>query len=309
MSPGAKVGGFLAGLVLVGLIGAGIGAVAGPIDTASDEHDVEAGHGDAPAGDAPADSGHGGHGTEPEAPAEDGHADHGTEPEATAAAPGTTDTQDGYTIVMEPSADEVRFRITDPGGEPVVATEIVHEKPLHLVLFGEDRGRYAHLHPEVDADGTWSVARPPLEPDTYRVVADLQPVGGPALVLAGRLTVDGEPTDRGGVPGGDSPVTVDGISVALDGHLDVGDVELAFTATRDGQVVEPEPYLGARGHLVAFRNDDLAYSHVHPHDGTSGPVGFTATFPTAGSYTLFLELKVDGVVRTFAFRVEVSSHG
>ena len=39
--------------------------------------------------------------------------------------------------------------------------------------------------------------------------------------------------------------------------------------TRDGEPVETEPYLGAGGHLVALREGDLAFLHVHP-DAASG---------------------------------------
>ena len=37
------------------------------------------------------------------------------------------------------------------------------------------------------------------------------------------------------------------------------------TVTRDGEpVTDLQPYLGAFGHLVAIRDGDLAYLHVHP---------------------------------------------
>ncbi len=54
--------------------------------------------------------------------------------------------------------------------------------------------------------------------------------------------------------------------------------ELAVTVTRDGApVTDLDPYLGALGHLVAIRNGDLAYLHVHPIRGrrrrrADGPV-------------------------------------
>ena len=64
-----------------------------------------------------------------------------------------------------------------------------------------------------------------------------------------------------------------------------------------------QPYLGAYGHLVALRDGDLAYLHVHPqHTDTAGPdIGFDADVPTAGTYRLFLDFQHAGVVRTAAF--------
>ncbi len=70
-----------------------------------------------------------------------------------------------------------------------------------------------------------------------------------------------------------------------------------------------EPYLGAGGHLVALREGDLAFLHVHPTeshaDEHDSSIGFAATFPTAGRYRLFLQFKVDGRVQTVAFTQEV----
>ena len=74
-------------------------------------------------------------------------------------------------------------------------------------------------------------------------------------------------------------------------------------------MVEPvavEPYLGAGGHLVALREGDLAYLHVHPTGGPgSGPVSFMTEFPTEGRYRLFLQFKHEGKVHTAAFTRDV----
>lgn len=324
MRAGTKVGGFLAGLVAVGVVGAGVGALAGPIDTEPADHET-AEH-DAPSGGASEPgSEHGGTGhegtgsegdmdpaaTDPatdEAGGHEGHEEAPADAEGAEAALGTSATQSGYRLALDPTDTEIRLQVLDPDGEPVVDTEVLHERPLHLIVVGRDLVGYAHVHPEVGADGTWTVARPPLAPGSYRVVADLKPVDGPELALAGDLTVPGEIVSRGGVPEPGNPTTVDDLTVTFDGHPQVGDTELAFTVTRAGEAVEPEPYLGARGHLVAFRGDDLAYSHVHPGDETDGPVRFTASFPTPGLYRLFLDLQVDGEVRTFGFTVEVDDH-
>lgn len=47
--------------------------------------------------------------------------------------------------------------------------------------------------------------------------------------------------------------------------LATGFTELTFEIRRDdGPVSQLEPYLGALGHLVALREGDVAYLHVHP---------------------------------------------
>src|SRR4029450_189627 len=80
-----------------------------------------------------------------------------------------------------------------------------------------------------------------------------------------------------------------------------GEAGLRFTVTKAGHTVHPEPYLGAGGHLVALREGDLAFLHVHP----VGDGRFAATFPTEGRYRLFLQFKDAGRLRTVAFTQEV----
>ncbi|MEU7865015.1 hypothetical protein AB0B91_65845, partial [Nonomuraea sp. NPDC049141] len=70
----------------------------------------------------------------------------------------------------------------------------------------------------------------------------------------------------------------------------------------------------AYGHLVALRQGDLAYLHVHPHgepgDGRTRPgpeVSFSAEMPSAGAYRLYLDFKHGGVVRTAEFTVVAGS--
>jgi hypothetical protein len=85
---------------------------------------------------------------------------------------------------------------------------------------------------------------------------------------------------------------------------------LDFEVLRDGVPVQDlEPYLGARGHLVALREGDLAFLHVHPDEegeAQPGHIGFGVEYPSAGRYRLFLQFKHQGVVQTVAFTREVA---
>jgi hypothetical protein len=87
--------------------------------------------------------------------------------------------------------------------------------------------------------------------------------------------------------------------------------ELAFNVTQDGKPVEVEPYLGAGGHLVALREGDLAFLHVHPVDrdgggASSDAIRFMTEFPSAGRYRLLLQFKDAGEVHTAEFTQEVT---
>jgi hypothetical protein len=78
--------------------------------------------------------------------------------------------------------------------------------------------------------------------------------------------------------------------------------KLTFTVTRAGRpVTDLQPYLEARGHLVALRAGDLAYLHVHPMESRErGRIAFAAHYPSAGRYRLFLQFKAAGRVHTAA---------
>jgi oxalate decarboxylase/phosphoglucose isomerase-like protein (cupin superfamily) len=88
--------------------------------------------------------------------------------------------------------------------------------------------------------------------------------------------------------------------------------DVRFTVLRDGRVLDDvEPYLGARGHLVALREGDLSFLHVHPKDdATEGrDIRFGIEYPSQGRYRLFLQFQHDGRVHTAAFTQEVRGDG
>jgi hypothetical protein len=144
------------------------------------------------------------------------------------------------------------------------------------------------------------------EPGSYRVFADFKRDGA-NQTLAGDLTVDGAAAQKP-LPPPATTATADGYKVSLAGTGSQAgrETELAFTITRGGRTVKTERYLGAGGHLVALREGDLAFLHVHPAGGSGGrAVRFETDFPTPDRYRLFLQFKDGGTVRTAAFTRDV----
>jgi len=223
---------------------------------------------------------------------------------------------EGYAVSFAPTqfqrgeASQLRFAIDDAGGEPVTEFDELHERRMHLIVVRRDGTGFRHLHPEMDAAGTWSVPVRFGAPGVYRAFADFS-VGGEQRTLAGDLFVSGGEFESRPFPAPQGIDSNDGYEV----RLAVGDPvagehsELSFSVARDGRPVAGiSPYLGAKGHLVALREGDLAFLHVHPeegHEAAADEVAFDATFPTAGRYRLYLQFKHEGVVRTAEFTVEV----
>ncbi len=207
--------------------------------------------------------------------------------------------------------DELAFRILDSDGRAVRDFEVEHDKRMHLIIARRDMTGFQHLHPRMDSSGTWRTPLRIREAGSYRVFADFKREGE-ARTLAADVAVDG-PIEWQDLPAAaDSARTPDGYEVRMEGGSGAGrEADLRFTVTRAGKPVPVEQYLGAGGHLVALREGDLAYLHVHPagHDEGSDPVAFATQFPTAGRYRLFLQFKHEGEVHTAAFTHEVSSSG
>jgi hypothetical protein len=288
------------GLALVALLGVGaaVGSAAGPIDVGgTPTHDS---HDDPTA----------------TATATDPHATHDTtteEPPMTAELPagGLVVSQDGYTLVPDTRTltpgTTFAFTITGPEGTPVEAYQELHDRQLHFIVASRDLASYAHLHPSRDQDGRWSVEVPDLPAGAYRAFADFQPAGADQYTLGVDLTAPGPATAA--EPLHPSNVDeVDDFDVTLDRDGTGASSEVTITVRRDAQVVTTEPYLGAAGHLVALRDGDLAYLHVHPlGDEPAGPVRFAVEVPSAGLFGLFFDFQVDGQVHTARFVLDADS--
>jgi hypothetical protein len=196
------------------------------------------------------------------------------------------------------------FRIADGRGQTVRDFDVEHTKRMHFIVVRRDMTGFQHLHPTENADGTWSVPVTLPAAGSYRVFADFS-VGEKPYTLADDIAVDG-PLRSEPLPAPAAAFEVDGLRVALtEGAAKAGtESELTFSVTRAGKPVALADYLGAKGHLVALRQGDLAFLHVHPDENR---LKFMATFPTAGTYRLFLQFKTtDGRLHTAAFTQEVT---
>src|SRR5829696_3042941 len=218
----------------------------------------------------------------------------------------------GYTLQGSSKTFEVGreeafgLRILDKAGRAVRDFDEQHGERMHLMVVRRDLVHYQHLHPSLGADGTWFVPLVLPEPGVYRAFADFS-VGREPLTLGADLHVPGE-TWLASLPDPTSVARVDGYEVELDAGTPTADAEsaLTFRITRQGQDVEElEPYLGALGHLVALREGDLAFLHVHPTGGAGARIMFHAVFPSMGLYKLFLQFANEGRVHTVDFTREI----
>ena len=316
MTTPMRVAAFVTGLLALFGVAVGVGSLAGP---AAATGPATPGSTAGPGGHGPDDGG-GAHGGE-----DHGGEDHsGEAPAAGTGLPGgLMVTQDGYTLDLAQRQLPARadapltFRVLGPDGRPVTRYTTEHGQDLHLIAVRRDLTHFQHVHPRRAADGTWSTTLDLSDPGTYRVFADFTPAGADGLTLGSDVAVAGRATPQP-LPSPGRTAEVDGYTVTLDGTLEPGqESELTLSVSKDGQpVTDLQPYLEAYGHLVALRDRDLAYLHVHPlgspGDGRTAPgpgITFAATVPSAGAYRLFLDFRHDDVVRTAEFTATAGAGG
>jgi hypothetical protein len=261
-----------------------------------------------------------------EAPAEGGHDDTGGGHAATATEvpKGLQVSQDGTTLevlstgLVAGRRTDFAFRIVDEDGHAVTAFTSTHDKLMHLIVARRDLSGFRHVHPTMDADGTWRLPLTVAAAGDHRFFADFQPAGREeGLTLGIDVPVAGAyaPTP---LPPAALTSTIGDYRVTLHGELTPGtSSRLTLSVDKGGvPVTDLQPYLAAYGHLVALRQGDLAYLHVHPDgepgDGRTkaGPdIVFYAEVPSAGTYRLYLDFKHGDVVRTAEFTAVAGGHG
>jgi uncharacterized protein DUF4396 len=211
---------------------------------------------------------------------------------------------------------KLSFTVVGSNGQPVRDFQVEHTKRVHLIVARRDLTGFQHLHPRQGRDGHWSTDIRIDDAGSYRVFADFKR-RGENNTLAADVAVDGPLDSRAMAPVGTTADAGDGYRVKLAGEASTAgeEAELGFTVTHAGKEVAVDDYLGAKGHLVALREGDMAYLHVHPaeagHGGSedestgSEPIAFATEFPSDGRYGLFLQFKHQGKVRTAAFTRQV----
>jgi hypothetical protein len=225
----------------------------------------------------------------------------------------------------------LHFVVTHPEtGARVRDFVLNHEKLFHLFIVSADMNEYQHIHPELDADGSFTVETLLPRAGLYKLHSDFFPSGGTLQVLHSELTTAGyRAPRRGGVERAALTAdasfvkTIDGMKISLEW----GGAELvpgAFVRLKyrlaDARTGEPvrdlEPYLGAWGHTLILDADQSDYLHSHPTETLpegverarlrGGPtVEFGAMFPEAGLYRIWTQFQRGGRVSTVSFTVEV----
>lgn len=198
--------------------------------------------------------------------------------------------------------------------------QIVHDKKFHLLIASEDLNWFVHEHPEMNADGTWSMPIKFPAAGKYWVYGDVAPAGKSSQLLITQVNVMHGPKanwDKSLVPSM-GPVTVSGVTAnlsAVDGSFPIGKntlVEVQLTDSGGKPVLDTEPWLGAAGHMMIIHQDGQTVVHSHPKEDAEtvamskeGKFRFMARFPKAGLYKAYAQFSHQGEIKTFGFVLDI----
>jgi hypothetical protein len=205
----------------------------------------------------------------------------------------------GFQLVTDGiRAQSGTFHLETTAGTRVTGFTPTHGALLHTIIIRRDLSGFQHVHPTIGPDGTWTVPLPDL--GAWHLVFEMQPSSASAAIVVSANIDEEKPVPAVPLPGPNDTVTSDGLTITR--------TDLTFTVTGpDGQPATGlEPYLGQPAHLVAMRQSDLAYLHVHPMVMSTPMVGmftFGSKLPQPGTYRLFLQFGHTGKVLTVPFTV------
>jgi Heavy metal binding domain len=248
-------------------------------------------------------------------------------------------------VVRPGQQASLRFKIFHPGtGEAMKKFEVVHERQYHLFLISQDMEYFQHIHPQEQADGTWSIDVTLPKAGYYKVLSDFLPSGGSSQFIARPLVTAGYVGDLAAdgahlVPDTVLRKTVDDITatVAYDPETFLvglyGHIAFNLTDTDTGRpITDLQTYLGAFGHTLIMSEDMAEYVHSHPldilamPDDDGGPptflippdadleilrggpdVTFEGLMPKPGRYRAWTQFRRNDKLHTFAFTFNVVS--
>ena len=221
------------------------------------------------------------------------------------------------------------FFISHPKTEaPVKEFNIVHDMPFHLFVVSQDLTYFAHIHPQQQADGSFTIETMVPKAGSYIIYCDVFPVGGmPQVAHLSLITAgfDGDLFSSQAQLEPDKILTKTLAGVRFELTLNPAEpvggkpatLKYHLTDEKTGEPVKDlQPYLGAWGHTLILSEDASDYIHSHPTetipDGADrtkifgGPdVSFDAFFPRPGRYRVWSQFQRQGKLITVAFTINV----
>lgn len=204
------------------------------------------------------------------------------------------------------TASDLAFSIWE-GGKIFTDYGVSHTKEMHFIVVRDDLQHFQHLHPVRDAQGIWHIDFNPEAGGNYWLYADFVDGKQDSYTLRYEKDFSGEKGQYGTTKNFDKVKMVDGYRIELQPYSAGKETSFNYRITdSQGNLVQVEPYLGARGHSVIL-SPSADFIHAHPSTTlrTSATdegklLVFSAALP-AGFYRMFTQFQIKGKVVTISF--------
>lgn len=198
---------------------------------------------------------------------------------ATNAVPATAKVEAAHSVELKSEPGQLQanqpstlsFLVKDKQGAVVKDLQIVHEKPMHLLIVSKDLAEFYHVHPEQSADGSYKVVHTFPNGGDYRLYADFTPKD--AVQVVEQIDVKVAGPERAKVTlAADAKYekSVDGLKVVMKPSAEIrAGQELtldfqAFDAASGNPASDLQNYLGEVAHFVIISEDLKDFVHAHP---------------------------------------------
>lgn len=218
------------------------------------------------------------------------------------------------------AATQLAITVTEQAaGDTIKEFELVHEKPMHLIIVRDDLSYFEHLHLKPQ-NGVFTTSYSFPSPGAYKLWVDVKPKGGRQFLTAFRLHVEGQPLHKR------IPLAVDNqftkavmngqyrVSLALPSELGIhhgANLKFSISDVNGNPITDLQPMLGAKAHAIIISEGVRDFLHVHPEEEVSsnwrgGPdATFHAKFPKAGLYKTWVQFQHHDKTITADFVVSV----
>jgi hypothetical protein len=268
--------------------------------------------------------------------------------------PETANAEASHTVEFKSEPSQIQanqpstlsFSVKNKQGATVKDLQIVHEKSMHLLIVSKDLAEFYHVHPELSADGSYTVTHTFPNGGDYKLYADFTPKDAVQVVEQIDLKVAGQERAKVAlVPDTKFEKTVASLKVVMKPSAEIkAGQELtldfqAFDAASGKPPADLQNYLGELAHFVSEDLKDFVHAHpmakgesmdsmnmgeakpdehgtdVHEHSATAdrtkkrgqSEVSAHTAFPRAGLYKLWAQFQRNGKVINVPFIVNVPS--
>lgn len=203
-------------------------------------------------------------------------------------------------MVRDQSTDtEIAFSVRD-GDEAFDDYGVSHTKKMHLIVVRDDLQHFQHLHPERNSEGVWRIAFAPPAGGTYWQYADFVDTDASPYTIRFDKQYPGDLVTYGVAKNSETVKTVDGYRFTFKPAVSGDEVTFTYDITdSQGQPVQLEQYLGARGHSVLI-SPSGDFIHTHASEEGDMPV-FATSMPSDDFYRAFTQVQIKGKVVTVDF--------